>query len=90
MGKGTTETVNEVQRAIDDIKKIVNVGSRAESRKSKIRPEDVDKELNDLQLKILRMRCEMNLSFESIAKELNLPTKEIHKDFMTAYRFTQR
>lgn len=90
MGKGTMETVNEVQRAIDDIKKIVNIGSRAESTKNKIRPEDVDKELSDVQLKILRMRCEMNLSFEAIAKELNLPTKEIHKDFMTAYRFTQR
>lgn len=90
MGKGTTETVNEIKRAIEDIRKIVNPRSRVDSKKKKFKPEAEHQILSERQSKILRMRCEMNLSFESIAHELNLPKKEIHEDFMTAYKFTQQ
>ncbi len=90
MGKGTTETVNEVKRAIEDIKKIVDGRDRFERKLQQVEPKALQNKLTEIQLQVLQMRCEMNRSFAAIAKELNLSQKEVHQEFMTAYTFTQK
>ncbi|MEG1026627.1 MAG: sigma-70 family RNA polymerase sigma factor [Flavobacterium sp.] len=90
MGKSTTETVNEVKRAIDDIKKIVEGRATFERKLQKVKLETAQSKLSDIQSQVLQLRCEMNRSFAAIARELNLSQQEVHKEFMTAYKFAQQ
>lgn len=90
MGKGSTETVNEVKRAIEDIKKIVDRPTLLERKKEKVGFESKPQSLSESQSQILKLRCEMNRSFTVIAQELNITPKEVQEEFMTAYRFVQQ
>lgn len=90
MGKGSTETVNEVKRAIEDIKKIVDRGTVLERKKENVQSEYEYKALSERQSQVLKLRFEMNRSFAAIAQELNLTQKEVQEEFMTAYRFVQQ
>lgn len=90
MGKGSTETVNEVKRAIEDIKKIVDRPNMLERKKKKEESEDKQKEVSERQSQVLKLRCEMNHSFAAIAQELNLTPKEVQEEFMAAYKFAQQ
>lgn len=88
MGKGTIETANEVKQAIADIKKIVDHGSLMNRKQKKAeRPQEI---LSERQQQVLKLRCEMKCSFAAIAQQLNLSQKEVHEEFMTAYRVTQQ
>lgn len=90
MGKGIRETVNEVNRAIADIKKIVDGRTMLERKQKTVEPEPVHERLSPTQTQVLQLRCKMNRSFAAIAQELNLSQKEVHEEFMVAYKFTQQ
>lgn len=90
MGKSTKEIIDDVKRAINDIKKIVNGQMLFERKQQKVEPEAKQIPLSEIQEQVLRMRCEMNLSFAAIAQELHLSQKEVHEEFMVAYKFSQQ
>ena len=90
MGKGVTETSNEVKRAIEDIKTIINQGSALEIEQKptvEIKVQDV---MTKEQARVLKLRCEKKYSFTSIATELNLSKKKVHNEFMIAYKLMQQ
>ncbi|MFH4965880.1 sigma-70 family RNA polymerase sigma factor [Gaetbulibacter sp. M235] len=90
MGTSITETSNEVKGAIEDIRTIINQGNRLETRQKsidEIKGQDI---MTKEQVKVLMLRCEMKYSFTSIAKELNLSQKEVHHEFMIAYKLMQQ
>lgn len=87
MGKSTKQTVEEVNRAIEDIKKIVDVRERSEK---KFKPELGQKAVSERQSQVLKLRCEKKFSFAAIAEQLNISQKEVHEEFMTAYKFAQQ
>lgn len=88
MGKGITETSNQVKKTIQEIKAIINHGSRMDVTKppSTIK---ISGTITEQQKKVLRLRCEQKESFAAIAKELNLSQKEVHSQFMVAYKLMQ-
>jgi len=87
MGKNTMQTVNEVNRAIEDIKKMVDIRKRKEK---KFKPELEHKAVSERQSQVFKLRCEKKFSFAAIAEQLNLSQKEVHEEFMTAYKFAQQ
>jgi len=89
MGKNTKQTVDEVNRAIEDIKKIVDASTTNKLKQQKAEPEVLHK-LSEIQAQVLQLRCEMNRSFVAIAKQLKLSQKEVHEEFMAAYKFAQQ
>ena len=46
-------------------------------------------ELSNQQLEIIKRRFEQKSSFAVIAKELKLPEKEVHREFLYAYQHLQ-
>lgn len=90
MGKNTKEIVNEVNRAIEDIKKIVSLRDRLDSKKQKFESETERQAPSERQLRVLSLRCEKKFSFAAIAQELNLSQEEVHREFMAAYKFAQQ
>ena len=89
MGKGITETVNEVKRAIEDIKVIVDRRKVLEKKDTNV-VETVPQTISERHSQVLMLRCEKKFSFAAIAQELNLSQKEVQQEFMAAYRFTQQ
>lgn len=87
MGKSTKKTVDEVNLAIEDIKKIVDLRKRNEK---KFKPELEQKAVSERQSQVLKLRCENKFSFAAIAQQLNISQKEVHEEFMTAYKFAQQ
>lgn len=91
MGKGITETSNEVKRAIQDIKTIVHHGNTPVSgQKSPGNAVKVPDVMTGEQEKILELRYDKKYSFALIAKTLNLSPKEVHKEFVAAYKLLQK
>ena len=85
MGTSTTYTSNEVKRAIDDIKKIIHQGNNLGSKPNQIQVKK-NTRITREQEKVLQLRNEMHYSFAAIAEELQLSQKEVHREFMTAYK----
>ncbi|SDS75460.1 RNA polymerase sigma factor, sigma-70 family [Gillisia sp. Hel1_33_143] len=89
MGTGITETRNEVNKAILDLKNIINQNNVLEvSQQSIIKRKD-KVQVTAEQLKVLKLRCKHNYSFASIANELNISQKDVHKAFIQAYKLMQ-
>jgi RNA polymerase sigma factor (sigma-70 family) len=89
MGIGITETTNEVKKAISDIKTIIHQESRLKVKNqpdTQIKPQY---KLTEQQQRVLKLRYEKEYSFSTIASELNLSQKEVHNQFMAAYKFLQ-
>ncbi|WP_081210537.1 RNA polymerase sigma factor [Salegentibacter sediminis] len=89
MGFSITHTSNEVKRAIEDIKNIIHQGSTLNTEPKPLLAVKLQGEMTEEQKKVLRLRNERQYSFAAIARELNLSQKEVHQEFMTAYKLIQ-
>lgn len=89
MGKSITDTSREVKLAINDLKNIINQGQVLKSKKGSTNAIKIQGGMTEEQARILKLRCEEKYSFATIANELGLSQKEVHNEFMVAYRFLQ-
>ncbi|TVZ26589.1 RNA polymerase sigma factor (sigma-70 family) [Gillisia sp. Hel_I_86] len=90
MGTSITETSNEVKRAIEDIKNIIHQGSVLVTKQKLAIAIKIQGEMTVEQEKVLQLRYEKKYSFDAIANELKLSKKEVHKEFMAAYKLMQQ
>ena len=89
MSSSITHTINEVKRAIEEIKNIIHQGSTLETKPKPVVAVKVLRKMTREQEKVLELRTERQYSFASIAKDLNLSQKEVHREFMAAYKLMQ-
>ena len=89
MGSSVKDISNEVSRAIDDLRKIVNVKSLEQPNERTFKNEERTDKLSSQQIEIMKRRLEQKSSFAAIAKDLKLPEKQVHQEFIFAYQFLQ-
>ena len=89
MGTSTAKTSTEVNSAIKDIRNIINKGGAPETKPKPMLAVKIRDSMSREQEKVLQLRTEKQFSFAAIAKEMNLSQKEVHKEFMAAYKLTQ-
>lgn len=89
MGSSVTAISTEVSKAIDDLRKILKVTSFEQSEEIVVVKEEQSEQLSSQQLEIIKRRFEQKSSFAIIAKELKLPEKEVHREFLYAYQYLQ-
>lgn len=89
MGSSVKDISNEVNRAIDDLRKILKESSNdritIKSQKNRAQQD----ELSSQQIEIMKRRFEKKSSFAIIARELKLSEKEVHQEFLCAYQYLQ-
>ncbi|KFC20754.1 RNA polymerase sigma factor [Epilithonimonas lactis] len=89
MGSSVTSISTEVSKAINDLRKILKVTSFEQSQEKVFDKEKQTEKLSNQQLDIIKRRFEQKSSFAVIAKELKLPEKEVHREFLYAYQQLQ-
>ena len=89
MGTSITDISNEVKKAILDLKTIVRQGDLQKKGKKASSAKDAREEMTQEQERILKLRSKNKYSFAAIAEELKLSEKEVHKEFMVAYKLLQ-
>lgn len=87
MGSGVTSISNEISRAVDDLRRILNRNSFEKPQEKTL---DNKQKLSNQQLEIIKRRMEQKSSFAVIARELKLPEKEVHREFLYAYQYLQK
>lgn len=90
MGSSVNGISNEVSRAINDLRKILNRSSFKPLQEKVYNHKDQPAQLSSQQLEIMKRRVEQQSSFAVIAKELKLPEKEVHREFLHAYNYLQK
>lgn len=89
MGSSVTGISTEVSKAIDDLRKILKVTSFEQPEEIAFDKEEQSEKLSGQQLEIIKRRFEQKSSFAVIAKALELPEKEVHREFLYAYQYLQ-
>ncbi|SUX46385.1 RNA polymerase sigma factor [Chryseobacterium indoltheticum] len=89
MGSSVTGISTEVSKAIDDLRKILKVTSFEQPEEIAFDKEEQSEKLSSQQLEIIKRRFEQKSSFAVIAQELQLPEKEVHREFLYAYQHLQ-
>jgi len=89
MGSSIKDISNEVNRAIDDLRKIIKGSSFEQPQKEAYDNPKQPAKLSNRQLEILKRRFEQNSSFIVIARELKLSEKQVHLEFLYAYQVLQ-
>ncbi|MBT2620295.1 sigma-70 family RNA polymerase sigma factor [Chryseobacterium sp. ISL-6] len=89
MGSSVTGISNEVSRAINDLRKILNRTSFEQPYEKASDNKEQREKLSSQQLEILKRRFDQKSSFKVIAQELKLPEKEVHREFLYAYQYLQ-
>ncbi|MFV0141110.1 RNA polymerase sigma factor [Empedobacter falsenii] len=90
MGKRVSETSKEIKSAIEDVKNLINSYDVFVSKKKTVSEEKAPNQMTEKQSLILKLRFEMKQSFTTIAKTLELSQKEVHNEFVVAYKLTQQ
>lgn len=85
MGSSVTDTSNKVKKAIAALKTIIDQGGTLNSEQ---KPTTIKLQgpMTPEQAEILKLRFEKKYSFAFIAGTLNRCQKEVHREFMTAYK----
>ncbi|MCZ4317403.1 sigma-70 family RNA polymerase sigma factor [Aequorivita viscosa] len=88
MGSSVKDTSLKVKRAIATLKTIVDQGGTLNTAQ---KPATIKLQgtMTSAQAEILKLRCEEKYSFAAIAQTLNRSQKDVHRDFMAAYRVLQ-
>ena len=89
MGSSVTGISTEISKAVDDLRKILKVTSFEQPEEKAFAKEEQTEKLSNQQLEIIKRRFEQKSSFAVIAKELKLPEKEVHREFLYAYQHLQ-
>lgn len=89
MGSSVKDISNEVNRAIKDLREILNRSSIEPSQQKAVDNKRQPAKLSSQQAEILKRRLEHKCAFRIIAQELKLPEKEVHREFVYAYELIQ-
>jgi len=90
MGKRVSETSKEIKSAIEDVKNLINSQDVFVSKKEIISEEKAPNQMTEKQSLILKLRFEKKQSFTTIAQTLELSQKEVHNEFVVAYKLSQQ
>ena len=85
MGTSVTDVSLKIKRAITTLKTIIDRGGRVNGEQKPIAVK-IQKTMSEAQEEILKLRCDENYSFADIAQTLNITEKEVHREFVAAYR----
>lgn len=88
MGASIKETSNNIKNAIGDIKNIIDQEDKLESKQIAVAIK-IQGIMTEQQAEVLKLRCEEKYSFDAIATTLNLSQKEVHSEFMAAYKLSR-
>ena len=89
MGSSVTGISTEISKAIDELRNILKVTTFEQPNEKTVDKEEMSEKLNSQQLEIIKRRFEQKSSFAIIAKELKMPEKEVHREFLYAYQHLQ-
>ena len=89
MGSSVKDISNEVNRAIVDLRRILRVHSFEPIPDKTTEKEELCEKLNNQQLEIMKRRFDDKSSFAVIARALELPEKEVRREFLFAYQHLQ-
>ena len=90
MGKRVSETSKEIKSAIEDLKNLINSHDVLVSKKKIVSKEKEQNQMTEKQSLILKLRFEKKQSFTTIAQTLELSQKEVHNEFVVAYKLSQQ
>lgn len=90
MGSNTSDIYNEVQRAIEAIKKIIHQGGSLETEPKMADRLTFEGGITEEQSKVFQLRCEQQLTFVQIAEGLGQTPKQVHQAFSIAYQYLQQ
>ncbi len=85
MGSSTVRISREVNKAIEELRNILT-GNPAVNEVTASESKKVPATLSSRQIDIVQRRFEQISSFATIARDLNLPEKEVHREFLFAYQ----
>jgi RNA polymerase sigma factor (sigma-70 family) len=89
MGSSVIGISTEVSKAIDELRNILKVTSFVQPEEKAAIEQKQSEQLSSQQLEIVKRRFEQKSSFAVIAQELQLPEKEVHREFLYAYQHLQ-